>query len=58
MEKKKKLLKCVWCGKTYTLEEALKKEEQLDGCRSYCSRKCCIAHARSLGMEIPECPCY
>jgi len=47
-------LKCVWCGKKYTIEEAYK----LGGCHSYCSKECCNAHARYLGMEIPECPCY
>ncbi|MEM3646541.1 MAG: hypothetical protein QW334_00150 [Thermofilum sp.] len=53
---KKKFYICRHCGKRYSAKQAYEKEIKLDGCRYYCSYKCCAAAYPS--VEPPVCPCF
>jgi hypothetical protein len=54
------LFECRNCNKKYSLKEAIEKELNLDGCRYYCSKECCIEHYIALGGNPQDlnCPCF
>ena len=50
---------CWNCGRK--IENWIELEENLDGCRYYCSRKCCLEHWLKTGGNLenaPKCPCF